>query len=157
MRTFELIKGLPVITGTNGENLGTVTDLCIAEGKVTGLIVSKRNFLKQKLYLDYSKVLSIGPDGIIISSPEELEKGITKSIHTLSHQSPIAGKMVMTSEGRALGVLHDVYFNDEVGTIVGYEISDGFFSDLQDGKKIIKSGGAASIGKDTIIVTPEMT
>ncbi len=157
LRTFGLVKGLPVIAENSGKKLGTVADLCLAEGQVYGLIVNKQNFLKQKLYLDYGKIQSIGPDGVMISSEEALEKRLDNPFHTLSHQSPIAGKMVMNREGESLGILNDVYFKEELGTIVGYEISDGFFSDLQDGKKIIKAVGPAKLGKDTIIVTPETT
>ena len=47
---------------------------------------------------------------------------------------------MMTKEGERLGILEDVYFMEEVGTIVGYELSDGFFSDIMEGKRVVKSG-----------------
>lgn len=39
----------------------------------------------------------------------------------------------MSNEGKKLGLLEDVYFMEEVGTIVGYELTDGFFSDITEG------------------------
>ena len=58
----------------------------------------------------------------------------------------------MTAEGERLGFLEDVYFLEEVGTIIGYEISDGFFSDMMEGKRVIKAEQPPAIGKDAIII-----
>ncbi len=41
---------------------------------------------------------------------------------------------------------------EEVGTIIGYELSDGFFSDIMEGKQVIKADQPPAIGKDAIIV-----
>ena len=51
--------------------------------------------------------------------------------------------MMISKEGERLGLLEDVYFLEEVGTIVGYELSDGFFSDIMEGKRVIKTGSTA--------------
>ncbi|WP_059171574.1 PRC-barrel domain-containing protein [Bacillus sp. FJAT-27445] len=156
MRTFGLMKGLPIILENSGEQVGVVSDLCIAEDKVQGLLVKRGSFLKQTLFLAIASITSIGPDGIIIPSIESLERsGKERKGYTLSHHSPLAGKMVLSEEGDSLGLLNDVYFLEEVGTIVGYELSDGLFSDLRDGKKIVKPSGPPAIGKDAIIVNPD--
>jgi uncharacterized protein YrrD len=60
--------------------------------------------------------------------------------------------MMISKSGESLGLLQDVYFHEELGTIVGYEITDGFFSDITDGKQIIHSEKPPAIGKDAIIV-----
>jgi uncharacterized protein YrrD len=48
--------------------------------------------------------------------------------------------------------LEDVYFQEEVGTIIGYELSDGFFSDLVEGRRMIKKPNKLFIGKDALVV-----
>ncbi len=58
-------------------------------------------------------------------------------------------------EGEKLGIVEDVYFQEELGTIVGYECTDGFFSDLKEGKRVVKTDEPPAIGKDTIIVNVE--
>ena len=50
-------------------------------------------------------------------------------------------------------MLDDVYFLEEVGTIVGYELTDGFFSDITQGKRVIRTPHPPKIGKDAIIVS----
>ncbi|WML47425.1 PRC-barrel domain-containing protein [Neobacillus sp. PS3-34] len=58
----------------------------------------------------------------------------------------------MTKRGNSVGLLKDVYFLEELGTIVGYEYTDGFFSELSEGKRVINSVEPPAIGKDAIIV-----
>ena len=60
--------------------------------------------------------------------------------------------MMISKEGERLGFLEDVYFMEEVGTIIGYELSDGFFSDIMEGKRVIRADQPPAIGKDAIIV-----
>ena len=64
----------------------------------------------------------------------------------------LIGKSLFTKEGEQLGLLEDVYFLEEVGTIVGYKCSDGFFSDILEGKRVVESDEPPAIGKDAIIV-----
>jgi|UPI000425B63A uncharacterized protein YrrD len=48
-------------------------------------------------------------------------------------------------------MVKDVYFYEKVGTIVGYKVSDGFFSDLTQGS-IARTLMPAAIGRDAIII-----
>ena len=59
----------------------------------------------------------------------------------------LLGRMMISEEGERLGFLEDVYFMEEVGTIIGYEISDGFFSDIMEGKRVIKADNHLRLGR----------
>ncbi|WP_234410574.1 hypothetical protein [Caldalkalibacillus mannanilyticus] len=39
-----------------------------------------------------------------------------------------------------------------MGNIIGYELSDGFFSDLMEGRRVMKSPEHLLIGKDAMII-----
>lgn len=45
-----------------------------------------------------------------------------------------------------------VYFNEQLGKIVGYKVTDGFFSDITERTQLIESETPPAIGKDAIIV-----
>jgi uncharacterized protein YrrD len=153
LRTFSLLKGQPVFETKSGVKIGDVSDLCItSSGKVKGLLIKKGVFFKQSFFLDIQKVASFGWDGVMIEDTVHLEKLKTSPEYTLTHQHSLNGTMMLTKSGDSLGLLKDVYFQEELGTIVGYEITDGFFSDLTEGKQIIQSGKPPAIGKDAIIV-----
>ena len=153
LRTFSLLKGQPVFDTKTGTKIGEVIDLCIAgSGVVDGLLVKKGVFLKQTYFLDIQKVASFGWDGVMIEDIGDLVKLKNTPEYTITHQHPLDGSMLFSKSGDSLGMLKDVYFQEEVGTIVGYEITDGFFSDITEGKQVIQSGKPPAIGKDAIIV-----
>jgi uncharacterized protein YrrD len=153
LRTFSLLKGQPVFETSTGTKIGEINDLFISSsGKVEGLLVKKGVFFKQSYFLDIQKVASFGWDGVMINDSRQLGKLKESSEYTLTHQQSLDGMMMISKSGESLGLLKDVYFQEELGTIVGYEITDGFFSDITKGKQVVRSEKPLAIGKDAIIV-----
>lgn len=148
---------MPVIEMQKGAKLGEVSDIQITgEGNVRGLLVQKGAFLKKTFFININDVSSFGWDGVMIHDQNALQPVKDKSDYTVESENKLAGKIMMSREGEKLGFLEDVYFQEEVGTIVGYELSDGFFSDMLEGKRVIKTDKPPAIGKDTIIVNVKM-
>lgn len=158
LRTFSLLKGQPVFETNSGTKIGEISDLCISSnGIVRGLLVKKGVFFKQSYFLDIQKVTTFGWDGVMIDDSGYLEKLKDNPEYTLTHQHSLNGMMMLSKSGDSLGLLKDVYFQEEMGTIVGYEITDGFFSEITEGKQVIQSGKPVAIGKDAIIVDVDNT
>lgn len=156
MRTFSLLKGLPVIELKTGEKIAEVTDISVTkDGNVTGLLVKKGGFIKRTFLLKVRDVVSYGGDGVMIQNGNVFEPVQTPPEFTFEHHERLSGRMMLSQDGNELGLLQDVYFLEEVGTIVGYELTDGFFSDITDGKRVIKTVTPPAIGKDAIIVNVE--
>jgi len=156
LRTLNLLKHMMVIDLTSGEELGKVCDLCISkDGQVTGLLCECNGFFKKRRFLPLDKIESIGNDGIMVHRDDLTKCLIGPNDFTLNHHEGLSGKMTVTKQGDRLGLLNDVYFLENLGTIVGYEISDGFFSDLSEGKLIVRTDEPPTIGKDAIIVDVE--
>ncbi|WP_423407496.1 PRC-barrel domain-containing protein [Heyndrickxia sp. MSNUG] len=154
MRTFSRLKGLPVYELASGQKLGEVCDVSISSnGSVVGLLVKKGAFIKKMCQVKVANVASFGCDGIMVKDLSALEPMETEPEYTFVHNQSLAGKLLLSEEGEQLGLVDDVYFMEELGTIVGYELTDGFFSDITNGKRVIKSIGPPAIGKDAIIVT----
>lgn len=153
MRTFLSVKGLPVYNQDRAEKMGEVVDLSISKnGQVEGLLVKTGGFLKHHSFLAIDQVVSFGRDGIMIADADCLVVLKDSSDYTLSHQRSLEGKLLVSKSGDSLGLLKDVCFLEEVGTIVGYEVTDGFFTDITEGKQVIESEAPPAIGKDAIIV-----
>ncbi|USK58901.1 PRC-barrel domain-containing protein [Peribacillus asahii] len=146
LRTFSLLKGLPVVD-KNGEKIGMVNDLCISEaGIITGLVVQKQRLFKKNVYVALDNVSSFGPDGVIVSG--EFEEQIPE-VDMLLNKDAMLGRMMLSEMGEELGLLQDVCFLEKMGTIVAYETTDGFFSK----NKLIHSEEPPICGKDAIIVS----
>lgn len=153
MRTFSLLKGLPIFELKTGSKIGEVCDLNISnDGIVRGLLVKKGVFFKKTYIINVQNVSSFGFDGVMIEDREVLEPLTEHKEFTFENRDRLLGRMMMTNEGERLGMLEDVYFLEEAGTIVGYELSDGFFSDIIEGKRVVRTDEPPAIGKDAIIV-----
>ncbi|HEY4551706.1 MAG TPA: PRC-barrel domain-containing protein [Bacillaceae bacterium] len=154
MRTFSLLKGMPAVDHT-GEQLGIVCDLCIAEdGSVTDFLLQAPGLLGKKYRLSVRNVAAFGKQHILLHDKNDLARyREQESEHTMTHSQPLAKKYAISQHGEQLGLLDDVYFLEETGTIVGYELTDGFFSDISQGKRVIRTPHPPRIGKDAIIVS----
>lgn len=102
--------------------------------------------------LPIEAILSFGKDGVMSKKEAIIEAKAPESDFTFFQKPSLFGKLTLNEEGEVLGRLEDVYFLDHLGTIVAYKVTDGFFSDLTEGKKIFHSVCPPTIGEDAIIV-----
>ncbi len=138
----------------SGKKIGRITDFCIEEpGIVKGLLIDGKGMFHRTKFLRYETIHSIGEDGVMAKDPKLSPVIKEHGKIYFHHYHGIKGKSFITSEGDKLGLLEDVYFEEKTGTIVGYEVTDGFFADIAEGKKIIKNPSDLIIGKDTVVVS----
>jgi len=138
-----------------GSLVGEVCDICITdEGRVKSLIVKGKGFFHKLFSVPMDRVKSFGRQAIVLQECEQWTKyKETQNEYSMFHYQPIAQRYMISGSGEELGLLEDVYFQEEVGTIIGYELTDGFFSDMLEGKRVIHSAHPPKFGKDAIIVT----
>lgn len=155
LRTFSILKGLSVVTLHGGEEIGKVIDLLINNTAIAGIIIDKNGWLNRHLYLPLEKIHALGEDALVVEDKNRLtifdkKKHPLYSLHSGSKN--IAGKMLMSTEGEKLGLLEDVYFDEALGNIVGYEVTDGFIADLKEGKQVLKTTAPLIVGEDVIVI-----
>jgi hypothetical protein len=61
----------------------------------------------------------------------------------------------MTTDGRDLGTMADLYFDETTGAIEGYEVSGGLFADAYTGRSFVPAPQTLKIGEDVAFVPPE--
>ncbi len=146
LRTFSLLKGLPVFTN-DGRKLGMVNDLCISEaGTITGMVIQQHKLFNKNVYVALNEVSSFGPDGIIVTNT--CKESLPEAVMLLNKDAWL-GRMLFSEQGEELGLLQDVCFMEKMGTIVAYETTDGFFSE----STYIPSEQPPVYGEDAIIVS----
>jgi len=135
--------------------LGEVCDICIGEeGVVTGLLLQVKGFIGKKLRVPIQSISSIGDDGLIIEDSQHLSKYHEQEDEfTMCNGNPLAKKNTLSPQGEQLGLLDDVYFLEKKGTIVGYELTDGFFSDIKEGKRVIRTFQPPDVREDAMILS----
>ncbi len=157
MRTFNLLKGVPVFNSKTGKALGVVSDLQFThEGAIQSIVVDSKGIFERDRHISINRILSFGPDGIMVNATNALQTGYDKTSHYFCHNHGLLGQLLYTTEGEKLGIVEDVYFDENLGTILGYEISEGFFADLSEGKRVIKTNAPLQYGEDIILIDLDM-
>ncbi|KKI88513.1 photosystem reaction center subunit H [Bacillus sp. SA1-12] len=155
MRTFSNLKGLPVYSNKNANLLGHVTDLCLShEGFIIGLIMEGKGLFNRDRFVPISSIDALGENGVMVENENKLLSiQDMKTNYTYNTYDDLRYKSVLTKEGERLGLLEDVYFSEKMGTIEAYELTDGFFADITEGKKVVRaSGEPLTISKDAIVI-----
>lgn len=156
MRKVKDVIGLPVIELKHGKQIAEAKDFFVDnEWIVQGMLLEEKHWFSSPQYIAWDDIVSVGEDAITISDEHAVQSlGDCKEMHFLMcGPSKIAGLPIMTVNGKQLGTIEDVYFAEESGKrIIGYEITNGFISDLQEGRKWLRVPEKVTMGEDAIIV-----
>jgi len=144
----------------SGKQVGVVRDAWFDEQwQLNGLILEYAKWFAMKVRMvKWSAVLTCGEDAVIIADDSQiiLEKRQLMQRAFCAGVIQLRDMPVVTVTGLQLGRVSDVYFYPLQGTqIVGYELTDGFVSDLIEGRKWLRTPSDAEaimLGEDAIIV-----
>ncbi|WNR45897.1 PRC-barrel domain-containing protein [Paenibacillus roseipurpureus] len=148
--------GRPVITTESGKQVGEVKEVLIdPTWNISGIILEAKHWFSSLRYVSWEGITAVGEDAITIPNDSVIcEFGQRNECHPfLDGSGKVKGLPIMTVGGLELGVVQDVYLDQNWGKqIVGYELSEGFISDLKEGRKWLPLPEKATIGEDAIIV-----
>jgi uncharacterized protein YrrD len=155
LRTFSKLKGLPVYSNSNADLLGHIADLCLSSnGSVIGLMMEGKGLFNRDRFVPIESIEALGENGVMIEDKNKLISiQNMRANYSYNTYGDIHYKSVLTKEGQKLGLLEDVYFSEKEGIIEAYELTDGFFADIAEGKKVVKATGESLlISKDAIVI-----
>lgn len=159
MRQGTDILGKSVFAYDSGKILESVRDLIFDHetNRVLGFLVSEAGWFKSARILPLSSVKAIGPSGIITSNKNTLvaAKTISRVKALLKEDNVLRGTKIMTTDGRNLGTMVDLFFDEVTGLVEGYEVSGGLFADAYSGRSFVPALQTFTIGEDVAFVSPE--
>ncbi|WP_054949105.1 PRC-barrel domain-containing protein [Numidum massiliense] len=155
MRKSQDVIGLPVYCLRFGKQIGVVQDLLFnREQHLFGLLLASKGWFTRGRYIPADRIASLGLDAVTVDSEDVCEsfEQCDDVMGVCSGQRKLKGLPVVTATGRALGTLENVYFMEEMGTLIGYELTDGLLSDLREGRKALCTMEPLTWGTDAVIV-----
>lgn len=159
MRKGKDLLGKPVVTYDSGKKIANVKDLIFSQddNSLLGFLIEEAGLFSSARVLPLHLVKAIGADAIIISTKDAISsaKEYPDLDNILANNNILNGTRVMTTDGRSLGRLVDLYFDDNGGTIEGYETSGGVFADAYSGRSFVPATHTLKIGKDVAFVPVE--
>ncbi|WP_128896536.1 PRC-barrel domain-containing protein [Longirhabdus pacifica] len=153
------VVGLSVVAIDTGKHIGQVQDIIInQQWYAEGVILDSKRWFTHSKWIAWKHIVAIGDDALTIPSEEVMEH-VEEQIEENSYiwikneQARLAGMQVLTTNGRSLGTIEDVYLEKNMGKkVTGFELSDGFLSDLQDGRKFLPLMDEINVGEEAVIV-----
>lgn len=155
MRKIQDVIGLPVLDVSSGKRVGIVRDIFFNQaGELMGVAVEAHALFTKHYYLSFEDIGAIGDDAVTVGSHRFLSQLYPNQQYYgfSSGKKAYRDLPIITTNGNELGYIKDVYFMEELGRIIGYEISDGFLSDVTEGRRTIQVPHKIMIGEDAIIV-----
>ncbi|MBP1995700.1 PRC-barrel domain-containing protein [Paenibacillus eucommiae] len=157
MRKAHEWVGLPVLAINTGKQLGRAKDLVIDDAwMITGIILESKQWFASLRYISSANVAAFGEDAITVADETAVQDldDEAKLNAFIGGTRKIKGLPVITVGGEQLGIVEDVYLAQDWGTqIIGYELSEGFISDVKDGRKWLPMPDQAVRGENAIIVS----
>lgn len=151
--------GKRLVTFKTGEELDKVKDIVFdhRQNRVLGFLVDEGGWFSAARVLPFDKAQAIGPDAIVVGERDAISAADSQpALRDLpSGQTVLKGTKMMTSDGRDLGTMSDLYFDEETGRIEGYEVSGGIFADAYSGRSFVPAEHTLTLGEDVAFVPPE--
>ena len=150
--------GKPIVSADTGEKIGTVADVLVDAhaGRIVGVIVSG-GLLTSEHVLPYADVQVMGGHAVsaksgrhIIGAREWRDAGSDASRSKTYKDRP-----VITTGGRELGAVRDVYVNEQTGVVEAYDIAGSAFTRLVERRSVLPQSVDVSVGPDALIVSEE--
>lgn len=151
--------GLPVVTFDTGERIEKVTDVVFdhASSRVVGFLVDEGGWFSAARILPFESVQSVGPDALVVPSKSSVVDAseIPEVAGILQRGNVLKDTKIMTTDGRNLGSMRDLYYNETTGRVEGFEVSGGLFADAYEGRSYVPAPQTINIGEDVAFVPPD--
>ena len=159
MRNGKGMIGKPVVAFDSGEKFNTIVDLIFDQQNnlLLGFLVDEGGWFSNALVLPLSNIQAIGNDAVIVPSRDMIASAseFPEIQNILEKDNVLKGTKIMTVDGRDLGTMTDLYFDDKTGVIEGYEVSGGIFADAYSGRSFVPAPDTIKIGEDIAFVPSE--
>ena len=153
-------KGVPVVCLKDEGRLGFVSDpLYDEQNNVKGFLLDGENGFTgkfRKKYIALEDVLKLNDSVCVVYSRDSVRKYEgRKKFKTECSLAEVMGRGVLSKNGENIGVIHDMIFDIETGTLEGFELSRGFINDMLEGRRVIFMRDGVEFGEEYIIARSE--
>jgi uncharacterized protein YrrD/pyrimidine deaminase RibD-like protein len=159
MRKGKDIIGKPIIAYDTGEKIHNIIDLIFDQNdnSLQGFLITESGWFSDAKVLPLGLVKALGIDAVIIPAQEAIAPSRNYDLihRILDNNNALNGTRIMTTDGRNLGKLVDLYFDESTGKIEGYETSGGLFADAYSGRSFVPAPKTLKIGRDVAFVPIE--
>ncbi len=146
MTSFRNSRGIPVVTKSSAEQVGTVKHFVVGGGRIQALHIDGGK--KHGQLVSWSDISAFGEDAVIITDGDVVrDASDDREGRALRDELVMLDKRVLDEIGDEHGSVADVTFDPEDGRIASVTIGDGV---IVDGGRLLGVGAYA-----VMVATPE--
>ena len=148
------LNGIAVVSIADATKEGTVRDTVLDPNRrrVVALSIQPTGGGPQKT-VSVKDVHSVRRDAVTIRDRDVLRQEHPIRGDSEVMQSKLKGKRVLTERGKVIGNVAEVEIDPESFSIIGYELSTGFMSDLTGNREKLSADDNVHFGRDVFIVS----
>ncbi|MBD2410302.1 hypothetical protein FACHB389_30435 [Nostoc calcicola FACHB-389] len=159
MRRGTDLIGKIVVAYNTGERIERIQDLIFDQqsDRLLGLLVDDGGLFRSARVIPFAQVQAIGLNAVIVPSKAAVVK-IKKAPEIraiVKRNNVLKGTRILTVNGRDLGTMIDLYFDEQTGVVEGYEVSGGLFADAYSGRCFVPATNTLKIGENFAFVPVE--
>jgi uncharacterized protein YrrD len=129
MRRGKTVIGNDVLTKEDGRKLHNVKDLIVDPDAraIAALLVDEGGLLSSSKVVPVDAIERFGKDAVLITDASTVLSAskYPKVNAVIGRNETLVGKRVYSESGQQHGTISDIYFEEETGAILGYEVSGG--------------------------------
>jgi len=147
------VKGVPVVCLKDESRVGYVGDaLYDNENKVCAFILEQSGITLRRRIILLEEILQLSNKNCVIYSDKSILRFDKKlGIKKDCRYSGMIGKNVESRSGGGMGVIRDMVFDIETGTIEGFELYRGLIEDAVKGRNVIFFDDGIELFRDRVI------
>ncbi len=152
------IRGMPVISLQDGKRLGFLAGpIFDTNDCLIGFLMESKSPFNLRKYIALDNMLRVDKNSCVVYNEHSLEKVPNKTEHKRrSGYEDMLGRDVKSVGGKNLGVVKDLVYSTETGTIEGLELSRGLMEDAIDGRNVVMVRDGIEVAEEFIVVGREM-
>lgn len=155
MARYEFMKGLPVITMTEGKQVGKVDDLVVDPERkaVSWLRLHSGGMLGgERLWVPAEAVHGVGEDAITINAEADVRSpaDAPEAVALVKARRELIGNKVITENGERLGEVRDYEFDPDTFAVTSLSVPPGM--NVVGEILLIAGDQVLTIGVDVIVV-----
>ena len=160
MRKGSDILGKPIVAYDSGNKFSRVKDLIFEQdsNQLLALLIGEGGWFSDTLIIPFQSIQAIGSDAVIVPSEDAVMRArkLPEIKQILERNNILKGTHIMTTDGRDLGGMVDLYFDEQTGVIEGYEVSGGLFADAYSGRSFVPAPHTLKIGEHVAFVPSDV-
>jgi uncharacterized protein YrrD len=156
LQSIQELIGKPVISITNGQNIGSVVDIMVDPDKLalSALVTSKGGLLSRKVEAIRAVEVQVwGMHAVLVKEPDVILKGdeLYDRDAWMSFSDHLKSRDMVSVEGTRLGPIKDILI-DRQGKLEAYELAKLYTEVEGLEEKRIPVAATQSMGKDFLVI-----